>query len=93
MHRKDVAEKAMTARTIGHRLFTDGVPRPVYQDECGQFIPKDGEPSRVRSALPELPAGGARPLCRVPRDRTEVGLIAARFGVDPERLGAVWQVG
>jgi hypothetical protein len=27
----------------GHRLFTDGVTRPVYQDERGQFIEEDGE--------------------------------------------------
>jgi hypothetical protein len=33
----------MNARTIGHRLFTDGVTRPVYQDERGQFIKDDGE--------------------------------------------------
>jgi len=33
----------MTARTIGHRLFTDGVARPVYQDGRGQFIEEDGE--------------------------------------------------
>jgi hypothetical protein len=24
-------------------LFTDGVPRPVYEDEGGQFIVEDGE--------------------------------------------------
>jgi hypothetical protein len=28
----------MNARIIGHRLFTDGVTRAVYQDERGQFI-------------------------------------------------------
>jgi hypothetical protein len=33
----------MSARTIGHRLFTDGVARPVYEDERGQFIVEDGE--------------------------------------------------
>ena len=33
----------MTARTIGRRLFTDGVPRPVYEAERGQFIEEDGE--------------------------------------------------
>jgi hypothetical protein len=33
----------MNARTIGHRLFTDGVTRPVYEDEHGQFIEEDGE--------------------------------------------------
>jgi hypothetical protein len=33
----------MTARTIGHRLFTDGVPRPIYEEERGQFIVEDGE--------------------------------------------------
>ena len=33
----------MTARTIDHRLFTDSVPRPVYEDERGQFILEDGE--------------------------------------------------
>jgi hypothetical protein len=25
------------------RLFTDGVTRPVYEDERGQFIVEDGE--------------------------------------------------
>jgi hypothetical protein len=34
---------AMTARAIGHRLFTDGVTRPVYQDERGQYVVEDGE--------------------------------------------------
>jgi hypothetical protein len=29
--------------TSGHRLFTDGATRPVYQDERGQFIEEDGE--------------------------------------------------
>jgi hypothetical protein len=33
----------MNARPIGHRLFTDGVTRPVYEDERGQFIEEDGE--------------------------------------------------
>jgi hypothetical protein len=33
----------MNARTIGHRLFADGVTRPVYEDERGQFILEDGE--------------------------------------------------
>ena len=32
---------AMNVRTIGHRLFTDGTTRPVYQDERGQFIEDD----------------------------------------------------
>jgi hypothetical protein len=29
--------------TIGQRLFTDGVTRPVYEDDRGQFIEEDGE--------------------------------------------------
>jgi hypothetical protein len=33
----------MNARTIGHRLFTDSVLRPVDEDERGQFIVEDGE--------------------------------------------------
>jgi hypothetical protein len=33
----------MNAPTIGHRLFTDGVTRPVYEDERGPFIEEDGE--------------------------------------------------
>jgi hypothetical protein len=33
----------MNARTIGPRLFTDGVTRPVYEDERGQFIEENGE--------------------------------------------------
>jgi hypothetical protein len=33
----------MSARTIGDRLFTDGATRPVYEDECGQYIEEDGE--------------------------------------------------
>jgi hypothetical protein len=33
----------MNARTIGHRLFTDGVTRPVNEDEHGQFIEEGGE--------------------------------------------------
>jgi hypothetical protein len=32
----------MNVRTIGHRLFTDGVTRPVYEDERGQFLGEDG---------------------------------------------------
>jgi hypothetical protein len=32
----------MTTRTIGHRLFTDSVAWPVYEDERGQFIEEDG---------------------------------------------------
>jgi hypothetical protein len=28
----------MNARTTGHRLFTDGVTRPVYEDERGQEV-------------------------------------------------------
>jgi hypothetical protein len=36
-------KKAMNRRTIGHRLFTDGVTLPVYQDERGQFIEEDSE--------------------------------------------------
>jgi hypothetical protein len=30
-------------RTIAHRLFADGVTRPVYENERGQFIVDDGE--------------------------------------------------
>ena len=33
----------MSERVIGYRLSTDGLTRPVYQDECGQFIVEDGE--------------------------------------------------
>jgi hypothetical protein len=33
----------MSARTIGHRLFTDGATRSVYEDERGQFIVEGGE--------------------------------------------------
>jgi hypothetical protein len=33
----------MTPRVIGQRLFTDGLTRPVYEDERGQFIVEDGE--------------------------------------------------
>jgi hypothetical protein len=33
----------MNARTIGHRLFTDGVTQPVYEDERGQFIEEGSE--------------------------------------------------
>jgi hypothetical protein len=33
----------MTPKVIGHRLFTDGATRPVYEDERGQFIEEDGE--------------------------------------------------
>jgi hypothetical protein len=33
----------MTPMVIGHRLFTDGVARPVYEDERGQFIEENGE--------------------------------------------------
>jgi hypothetical protein len=28
---------------IGERLFTDGITRPVYEDEHGQFVLEDGE--------------------------------------------------
>jgi hypothetical protein len=35
-------EFAMRPQVIGHRLFTDGASRPVYQDERGQFIEEDG---------------------------------------------------
>jgi hypothetical protein len=37
------SNKTMTARTIGHRLYTDGVNRPVYEDGRGQYIVDDGE--------------------------------------------------
>ena len=33
----------MTPQVIGRRLFTDGLTRPVYEDERGQFIVEDGE--------------------------------------------------
>jgi len=33
----------MNPRPIGHRAFTDGVTRPVYEDERGQFKMVDGE--------------------------------------------------
>jgi hypothetical protein len=33
----------MSERVIGHRLFTDGLTWPVYDDERGQFIVEDGE--------------------------------------------------
>jgi hypothetical protein len=33
----------MTPRVIGHRLFTDGLTRPVYEDHRGQFIIEDGD--------------------------------------------------
>jgi hypothetical protein len=33
----------MNARPIGQRLFTDGVPPPIYEDERGQFIEEEGE--------------------------------------------------
>jgi hypothetical protein len=28
----------MTAKVIGHQLFTDGATRPVYEDERGQEV-------------------------------------------------------
>jgi hypothetical protein len=33
----------MNAHTIGRRLFTDGLTRPVDQDDRSQFIEDDGE--------------------------------------------------
>ena len=33
----------MSERVIGYRLSTDGLTRPVYEDERGQFIVEDGE--------------------------------------------------
>jgi hypothetical protein len=33
----------MSERVIGQRQFTDGVTRPVYEDERGQYIVEDGE--------------------------------------------------
>jgi hypothetical protein len=33
----------MTQEGIGHRTFTDSVPRPVYEHERSQFIVEDGE--------------------------------------------------
>jgi hypothetical protein len=33
----------MSERVIGQRLFADGLARPVYEDERGQFIVEDGE--------------------------------------------------
>jgi hypothetical protein len=33
----------MSERVIGYRLFTDGLTRPVYEDERGQFVVEDGE--------------------------------------------------
>jgi hypothetical protein len=35
----------MRSRVVGHWLFTDGVTRPVYEHERGQFIVEDGEPT------------------------------------------------
>jgi hypothetical protein len=32
----------MNQRTIGHRQFTDGATRPIYEDERGQVIEEDG---------------------------------------------------
>jgi hypothetical protein len=40
----------MSKRVIGHRLFTDGLTRPVYEYERGQFIVEDGSRC-VRQAL------------------------------------------
>jgi hypothetical protein len=37
------SNNAKTTRLIGRRLFTDGVVRPVYQDDPGRFIVEDGE--------------------------------------------------
>jgi hypothetical protein len=33
----------MTPRVIGRLLFTDGLTRPVYEDERGQSVVEDGE--------------------------------------------------
>jgi hypothetical protein len=33
----------MTPKVIGRRLFTEGVPRPVYEHDRGQYIVEDGE--------------------------------------------------
>jgi hypothetical protein len=34
----------MAAQIDGWREFTDGVGRPVYRDDRGQFVLDDGEP-------------------------------------------------
>jgi hypothetical protein len=31
----------MSERAIGQRQFTDGVTRPMYEDERGQYIAED----------------------------------------------------
>jgi hypothetical protein len=33
----------MSERIIGRRLFTDGITRPIFEDERGQFIEEGGE--------------------------------------------------
>jgi hypothetical protein len=33
----------MTPQVIGRRLFTDGLTRPVFEDDRGQFVVDDGE--------------------------------------------------
>jgi hypothetical protein len=49
-HRECGIRKTVSTRTIGHRLFTDGANRPVYEDARGQFIVEDSE--RIDGVLP-----------------------------------------
>jgi len=34
----------MNDKAIGHQIFTDGITRPVYNDDRGQFVLVDGMP-------------------------------------------------
>jgi hypothetical protein len=91
----------MTTRTIGQRLFTDGVTRPVYEDERGQFIASKltvfgVQRQAVRHDAPRLEHGvldvpdyrrGHRGRDRLGAGRLVFGMFRGQFpGRDLDRL-------
>ena len=76
----------MTPMVIGHRLFTDGLTRPVYEDERGQFIEEDGERVDGVWLVPEED-GADTPIIV---DRPEGhALLVPRRRQDHPRAGAI----
>src|SRR5262245_42697198 len=54
--------------TIGHRLFTDGVTSPVYEDDRGQYVVEDGERIDGLFLVPEGDEAGAPLVVRLRED-------------------------
>ena len=78
---------AMNARTIGRRLFTDGVPRPVHQDDRGQFIVEDGErvdgvwlvPEEDQADTPVMADFPGVPCCSAPVKKMQGSFCLLHF--------------